>query len=90
VTDDEHLQLSLAALLRSARNTLARRIRSALTDAGYEDLPANALSVISATWVAGVPLGAIIDHLGLSKQASGHLLDRLVLLGYLDRSVDHA
>jgi DNA-binding MarR family transcriptional regulator len=88
VTDDAHLQLQLAALLRLARNSLARRIRSALTDAGYEDLPANGPYVISATSVTGVALAAIIERLGLSKQASGHLVDLLVLRGYLDRHVD--
>ena len=60
-----------AGLLRSARNTVARVIRSALEDAGYDDLPANGPYVINATSVAGVPLAAIIDHLRLSKQASG-------------------
>ena len=88
MTDDEYLELPLAALLRLARNSLARRIRSALTDAGYDDLPANGPYVIGATSVAGVPLAAIIDHLGLSKQASGHLVDLLVLRGYLCRCVD--
>lgn len=88
MTDDAHLQLQLAALLRLARNSLARRIRSALTDAGYEDLPANGPYVISATSVTGVALAAIIERLGLSKQASGHLVDLLVLRGYLDRHVD--
>ena len=85
---NEHLRVPLAALLRLARNSLAREIRSALEDAGYDDLPANGPYVISATSVAGVPLAAIIDHLGLSKQASGHLVDLLVLRGYLDRRVD--
>ena len=88
MTEDEHLGLPLAALLRLARNALARKIRSALKDAGYDDLPANGPYVIGAASVAGVPMAAIIDHLGLSKQASGHLVDLLVLRGYLDRRVD--
>ena len=85
---DEHLRVPLAALLRLARNSLARVIRSALDDAGFDDLPANGPYVISATSGAGVPLATIIDQLGLSKQASGHLVDLLVLRGYLDRHVD--
>lgn len=80
--------LPLAALLRAARATLGRAIRSALEDAGYEDLPANGPYVMSATAVAGVPLALIIERLGLSKQAAGHLVDLLVLRGYLDRQVD--
>src|SRR5579875_1992571 len=87
---DDHLRVPLAALLRLARNTLARVIRSALDDAGFDDLPANGPYVISATSGAGVPLAAIIDQLGLSKQAAGHLVDLLVLRGYLDRRVDPA
>jgi DNA-binding MarR family transcriptional regulator len=63
-------------------------IRSALDEAGYDDLPRNGPYVISATVAAGVPLAAIIEHLGLSKQAAGHLVDLLVLRGYLDRRVD--
>jgi DNA-binding MarR family transcriptional regulator len=82
--------LPLAALLRAARATMATAIRSALEQAGYDDLPANGPYLISATSVAGVPLAVIIGHLGLSKQAAGHLVDLLVLRGYLERQVDPA
>jgi DNA-binding MarR family transcriptional regulator len=67
---------------------MGRAIRAALEDAGYDDLPANGPYVISATSVAGIPLAVIIERLGLSKQAAGHLVDLLVLRGYLDRQVD--
>lgn len=83
-------ELPLATLLRAARGALARAIRSALNDAGYDDLPVNGPYVISATAAGGVPLAAIIEHLGLSKQAAGHLVDVLVLRGYLDRQIDPA
>jgi len=88
MADDELSQLPLAALLRAARMTMGRAIRSALEDAGYDDLPTNGPYVISATSVAGVPLAVIIERLGLSKQAAGHLVDLLVLRGYLHRQVD--
>ena len=88
MTEAESLDVPLAVLLRMARNTLAKRIRTALMDAGYDDLPAHGPYVISAAAREGVPLAAIIDHLGLSKQASGHLVDLLVLRGYLDRQID--
>lgn len=81
-------ELPLAALLRAARTTIRRAIRAALEDAGYEDLPANGPYVMSAASAAGVPLAVIIERLGLSKQAAGHLVDLLVLRGYLDRQVD--
>jgi DNA-binding MarR family transcriptional regulator len=88
MTGDLASEIPLAALLRAARTTVGRAIRSALEDAGYDDVPANGPYVISATSVAGVPLAVIIERLGLSKQAAGHLVDLLVLRGYLDRQVD--
>jgi DNA-binding MarR family transcriptional regulator len=88
VTEEEHPELPLAVVLRRARTAMGRAIRQALEDAGYDDLPANGPYVIGGTSVAGVPLAAIIDRLGLSKQAAGHLVDLLVLRGYLDRHVD--
>ncbi len=88
--DEERAELPLAAVLRMARTAMGRAIRRALEGAGYDDLPANGPFVISATSVAGLPLAAIIDRLGLSKQAAGHLVDVLVLRGYLDRHVDPA
>ncbi len=74
--------------MRTARAAAAREIRSALEEAGYDDLPGNGPYVISASSVAGAPLAVIIDRLGLSMQAAGRLADRLVLRGYLDRHVD--
>jgi len=88
VIEDEGSELPLAALLRTARTAMGRAIRRALEEAGHDDLPANGPYVVSATSVPGVPLSSIIDRLGLSKQAAGHLVDLLVLRGYLDRHVD--
>jgi len=36
----------------------------------------------------GPCLSQIIEALGVYKQAAGHLVDTLVLCGYLDRSMD--
>jgi len=88
VKGDVASELPLAALLRAARSAVSRAIRAALEDAGYDDVPANGPFVISATSVGGVPLAVVIEHLGLSKQAAGHLVDLLVLRGYLDRRID--
>ena len=88
MASDVPSELPLAALLRAARSAVGRAIRSALEGAGYDDVPANGPYVISATSVAGVPLAVIIERLGLSKQAAGHLVDLLVLRGYLERQVD--
>jgi DNA-binding MarR family transcriptional regulator len=57
--------------------------------AGYDDLPRNGAYVVGALADAELPLSRIIEHLGVSKQAAGQLVDTLVLRGYLERSVDH-
>lgn len=90
MTDPEGPRVPLAALLRAAWNTFGEAIHSALAEAGYDDLPVNGPYAISAAAGAGIPLALIIQRLGLSKQAAGHLVDLLVLRGYLDRHIDPA
>jgi DNA-binding MarR family transcriptional regulator len=80
----------LPALLRGARRTYGEAVRRAVTDAGFDDLPKNGPYVVGAIARAGLPLSRIIVQLGLSKQASGQLVDALVTRGYLDREVDAA
>jgi DNA-binding MarR family transcriptional regulator len=65
-------------------------MRRALAEAGYDDLPRNALYVIGgmAMGAEGLPLGQLVKELGVSKQAAGQLVDTLVLRGYLERTVD--
>jgi DNA-binding MarR family transcriptional regulator len=79
---------SLPALLRAARSTFGSAIRSALAEAGYDDLPANGPFVLGAIARTGAPLATVIRQLGVSKQAAGQLVDTLVARGYLDRHVD--
>jgi DNA-binding MarR family transcriptional regulator len=76
------------ALLRAARRSYGIAIRRALLGAGCEDLPPNGPYVVGAVARSGVPLSEVIDGLGVSKQAVGHLVDTLVARGYLDRSAD--
>jgi DNA-binding MarR family transcriptional regulator len=80
--------VALPALLRGARATYGSAIRSALTEAGYEDLPRNGSFVVGAIARTGSPLSEVIKSLGVSKQAAGQLVDTLVLRGYLDRAPD--
>ncbi|NKF23217.1 glyoxalase superfamily protein [Solimonas marina] len=82
--------VSIPALLRHARSTYGRAMREALDGAGYGDIPKNGLYVIGglATEAREAPLARIIADLGLSKQASGQLVDTLVERGYLERRVD--
>jgi DNA-binding MarR family transcriptional regulator len=81
-------EVSLPALMRAARATYGAAIHGALDEVGCDDLPRNGSYVIGAIARTGAPLGDIIQHLGVSKQAAGQLVDTLVTRGYLDRSVD--
>jgi DNA-binding MarR family transcriptional regulator len=80
--------IALPALLRAARMTYGSAIRAAVEAVGCGDLPRNGAFVLGAIARGGVGLGAVIDALGVSKQAGGALVDALVNRGYLDRSVD--
>ena len=81
-------EITIPALLRFARGAYGNAIRAALAEAGYDDVPSNGIFVIGAIARTGAPLSNIIDHLGVSKQAAGLLVDSLVLRGYLEREVD--
>ena len=83
-------EIVLPALLRAARSTYGAAMRRALENEGYGDIPKNGMYVIGglALGAGDVPLGRLIQELGVSKQAVGQLVDTLVLRGYLERSVD--
>ena len=83
-------EAAIPALLRHARSTYGLAMRRALAEAGYDDLPRNALYVIGgmALGAEGLPLGQLVKELGVSKQAAGQLEDTLVLRGDLERTVD--
>jgi len=80
----------LPALLRHARTAYGSAMRSALEEAGYDDIPKNGLYVIGglALGAANVPLAMLIRDLRISKQAAGQLVETLVTRGYLARAVD--
>jgi DNA-binding MarR family transcriptional regulator len=82
--------IGLPVLLRHARNTYGAAMRSALNDAGYDDIPGNGLYVIGGLALdrADIPLGQLIREMRLSKQAAGQLVDTLVTRGYLERAID--
>ncbi len=93
--DEEWFErISMPALLRYARATYGTAMRQSLAEAGYDDIPANGLYVIGAMALGtgapdrDIPLGDIIDDLGISKQSAGQLIDTLVARGYLVRAVD--
>jgi DNA-binding MarR family transcriptional regulator len=92
-------EFPLPGLLRHARATYGLAMRTALDAAGFGDLPRNGLYVIAglamennvtglAMSEGAVPLAEIIRQLRVSKQAAGHLVDTLVVRGYLHRAPD--
>ena len=83
-----YLMVGVPSLLRGARRTYGTAIRAALGAVGCEDMPRNGAFVVGAIDRGGSPLGGIIRHLGVSKQAGGQLVDTLVVRGYLERSPD--
>ncbi len=82
------MTVGVPSLLRGARRTYGSAIRAALGAVGCEDMPRNGAFVVGAIARGGSPLGGIIRHLGVSKQAGGQLVDTLVVRGYLERSPD--
>jgi DNA-binding MarR family transcriptional regulator len=85
---DRYADWSLPALLRVARRTYGSAIARALAELEFDDLPRNGAFVVGGIARSGAPLSEIIEHLGVSKQAAGQLVDTLVARGYLDRAVD--
>jgi len=67
-------QVVLPVLLRPGRGVYGLFIRDALTEAGFNDMPANG--------------GYVIANMGVSKQTASQLVDTLVIRGYIERSVD--
>jgi DNA-binding MarR family transcriptional regulator len=78
------------ALLRAGRAAYGSAVRTALADAGCDDMPRNGSYVVGAIARTGAQLSQIITGLGVSKQAAGQLVDTLVMRGYLSRTVDPA
>ena len=79
---------SLPGLLRAARNVFGSRIREALEQAGHDEVPTNGLFVIGAIARGDTSMSALIEPLGVSKQAAGQLIDSLVTRGYVERTPD--
>jgi DNA-binding MarR family transcriptional regulator len=84
--------IPLPVLLMRAGAACAAAMRSALAEAGFDDLPRNAVYVIGglALRTRACPLSELIDQLMLSKQAMGQLADAMVAGDYLHREVDAA
>jgi DNA-binding MarR family transcriptional regulator len=78
----------IPTLLRGSRATYTWAIRTALVEAGFDDVPRHGAFVLGAVSATGSQMSQIIDWLGISKQAAGQVVDTLVTRGYLERSPD--
>jgi DNA-binding MarR family transcriptional regulator len=87
-TDTDAEQIVIPALLRFARGSYGLSIRSALVDAGFDDIPPNGAYVLGGMANDGGSAADLIRTLGVSKQAASQLIDTLVVRGYLERSID--
>ncbi|HEY0813300.1 MAG TPA: MarR family transcriptional regulator [Pseudonocardia sp.] len=84
----DNSEISLPALMRSARQVYGAAMRAALEKVGCDDLPRNGAFVLGAIARGGVPMSVVIEAVGISKQAGGALVDTLVNRSYLDRAID--
>jgi DNA-binding MarR family transcriptional regulator len=78
----------IPALLRAARGAYGLAIQRRLADAGFDDLPRNGPFVLGGLANRGEPLAGLVRQLGVTKQATGQLVDTLVARGYLERRPD--
>lgn len=81
--DDD--DVPIPALLRAARGAYGHAIGRRLAAAGLDDLPRNGPYVLGGMANHGATAGQLVRRLGISKQATGQLIDTLVLRGYLER-----
>lgn len=78
----------VGALLRVAWQEARRRAMHDLALAGFGDLQEAHFMVLSHPGPQGMRPSALAQRLGMSKQATNHLLGALERLGYLERRTD--
>ena len=80
--------VATSALLRAAFRSYGDVVRTAVAEAGFDDLPRNGAYVVGATARQTVTMQELPAALGVTKQAFSQLLDTLVLRGYVERETD--
>ncbi|HEX4343996.1 MAG TPA: MarR family transcriptional regulator [Solirubrobacteraceae bacterium] len=84
----EYDDLVLPVLLAEARRAFGTAIRSDLSAAGYDDMPAAGARVIGRIARGGTSVSEVAMAYGVTKQAGSQLVDALVLRGYVERVPD--
>ncbi|MBO4159802.1 MarR family winged helix-turn-helix transcriptional regulator [Micromonospora antibiotica] len=88
--DPERPGFVLPLLLLAGFRSLVDDLHAELARQGHPELrPAHGF-VLQAVGVAGTTASDLGQRLGISKQAAGKTVDRLVALGYLERADDPA
>ncbi|HEV3265114.1 MAG TPA: MarR family winged helix-turn-helix transcriptional regulator [Acidimicrobiales bacterium] len=75
-------------MLAAARRTYTTAIRTALVDAGFDDIPRSGGSLLGRIARSGHELRDVAGELAVSKQAASQLVDTLVTRGYVERRPD--
>ncbi|MFU8872216.1 MarR family winged helix-turn-helix transcriptional regulator [Micromonospora sp. SL4-19] len=78
----------LPLLLLAGFRTLIDDLHAELAHQGHPELRPVHGFVLQAVGVAGTTAGELGQRLGVSKQAAGKTVDRLVAVGYLERADD--
>jgi hypothetical protein len=81
-------EIPIPALLRAARGSYIRAIRTELGAAGFSDLPRNGAYVLGGMLYHGEEVRDLVRGMGIGREAAVNLLRSLVALGYLDRDQD--
>ncbi|RFU87289.1 MarR family transcriptional regulator [Streptomyces triticagri] len=77
--------MALTATLLAAAGELTRRIHDGVVDRGFDDLrPAHGFAFTRLA-PGGATATELAEHLGVTKQAAGQLVDELVRKGYVER-----
>ena len=88
IADADRPGFGLPLLLLAGFRTLIDDLHAELARQGHPELrPAHGF-VLQAVGVAGTTASELGQRLGVSKQAAGKTVDRLVTLGYLERADD--
>lgn len=88
MADETIDDVPIPALLRASRGAYGHAIQRRLLAAGFDDLPRNGPFVLGGMANHGASAGQLVRRLGVTKQATGQLVDTLVARGYLERRPD--
>jgi len=85
-----HEEIVLPVLLQLGRRTYGSAIRTALAEAGFDDMPRSGSRLVGGIARNGTAMTEFSRVLGTSKQAASQLIDTMVARGYVERVPDEA